>query len=176
MKLPWILLGALLTMCLIMAFILVGETHYGRGSEHTENPAMQQSGRIFPSYSSGLWFAWLLGSVEIVLVMLCLTLGIQKSGRLGRMKVPLLVAGLVYLTIYALLIALSKDGADQASLLVLSFPAPSVVMMLALWPVIPLFLSLLYFLNFDSWILTPDDRRRFQRLREGRGTLPEDTS
>ena len=176
MKLPRILLGALLTMCLILAFIMVGETHYGRGTEHAENAAMQQSGTISQSYSSGLWSAWLLGSVEIVLVMLCLGLGIQKRERLGRMKVPLLVAGLIYLTIYALLIVLSKGGADQAPLLVFSFPAPSVVMMFGLWPVIPLFLSLLYFLKFDSWILTADDRRRFQRLREAQRTLPEETS
>ncbi len=176
MKLPRILLGALLTMCLILAFIMVGETHYGRGSEHAENPAMQQSGTFSQSYPSGLWSAWLLGSVEIVLFMLCLGLGIQRSGRLGGMKVPLLVAGLIYLTIYALLIALSMRGADQAPLLVFSFPAPSVVMMLGLWPIIPLFLSLLYFLKFDSWIFTADDQRRFQRLREGQRTLPEDTS
>ncbi len=176
MKLPWILLGALLTMCLMLAFILVGETHYGQGIEHPEYPAMQQSGTIAQSYPSGLWSAWLLGSVEIVLVMLCLGLGIQKRERLGTMKLPLLVAGLIYLTIYAVLMVLSKGGSDQAPLLVFSFPAPSVVMMLGLWPVIPLFLSLLYFLKFDSWILTPDDRKRFQRLREKQRKPPEGTS
>ena len=174
MKLPWILLGALLAMCLIIAFILVGEAHYGQGSEHADNPAMRQSGMISESYPSGLWAAWLLGSVEIVLVMLCLALGIQKRERLGRMKLPLLAAGLIHLTIYALLIVLSNGGADQAPLLVFSFPAPTVVMMLGLWPVIPVFLSLLYFLKFDTWILTADDRRRFQRLRELPQTLPED--
>ncbi len=176
MKLPWILLGSLLTMCLILGFILVGETHYGRGDEHAEHPAMQQSGTISQSYSSGLWSAWLLGSVEIILFVLCLGLGIQKRERLGSMKLPLLIAAVIYLTIYALLIALSKGGAEQAPLLVFSFPAPSVVMMLGLWPVIPLLLSLLYFLKFDSWILTGEDRRRFQRLREVQRTPPEDTS
>ena len=174
MKLPQILFGALLTMCLVLAFILLGETHYGRGSEHAENPAMRQSGMISQSYQSGLWSAWLLGSVEIVLFMLCLGLGIRKRERLGRMKVPLLAAALLHMTIYALLIVLSKGGTDQAPLLVFSFPAPTVLMMLGLWPVIPVFLSLLYFLKFDTWILTADDRRRFQRLRELPQTLPED--
>ncbi len=176
MKLSWILLGALVTMCLILGFILVGETHYGRGIEHAENPAMQQSGTISQSYPSGLWSAWLLGSVEILLFLLCLGLGTQKGGRLGRIKVPLLVAGLLYLTIYSLLLVLSGAAVDQAPLLVFSFPAPSVVMMLGLWPVIPLYLVLLYYLKFDSWILTPDDRRKFQRLLEIQRTPPEDTS
>ena len=176
MKLLWIFFGALLAMCLILGFVLVSETHYGRGIEHPENPTMQQSGTMSQSYRSGLWSAWLLGCVEILLFMVCLGLGTQKGGRLGRMKVPLLVAGLLYLAIYSLLLALSEVEADQASLLVFSFPAPSVVMMLGLWPVIPLYLALLYFLKFDSWILTPDDRRRFQRLREIRRTPPEGTS
>ena len=176
MKLPWIFFAALLAMCLILTLILAGETHYGRGDEHPEYPTMQRSGMLAQSYPSSLWLAWLLGSVEILLFMLCLGLASSRGDKLGRMRLPLLLVGLLYLTIFGLLMFLSMTGTRGASALLLSFPVGSVVMMLGLWLLIPICLSLLYFLNFDSWILTPDDRRRFEQLQGVQSALPEDDS
>ncbi len=65
-----------------------------------------------------------------------------------------------------LLIAYRAFLAAPTSDLVLSFPAPTAVMLFGFWPV-PLWFVWLYLRHFDDWVLREEDLSRVRRLAAG---------
>ena len=87
----------------------------------------------------------------------------RRTG-LGPLRRPILAGLLVYeLAWAALIIAYARFAADPPDALVLSFPAPTALMLYVLWP-LPLIFMWIYLRAFDSWFLTDRDLARFRAL------------
>ena len=110
---------------------------------------------------------WVLGALEIVFFVGCLSFGISQR---HRRRSAFLVGGLIYLAVFTALVVanVSYAGDDQPSLF-LSLPVPTAWMLYALWPA-PLFFMAWFWINFDRRVLTPKSMERFRQIvEENRG-------
>lgn len=172
MKLSWILFALLVAMCCVLGYVVtIDEVGAGHGVTHPRFPTMQKGGDGLERHSSVIWWAWALGLLEIGLFVGLLALGIRHRGVLGQRKWPLVIGGLLYGAVFTLLVLSYQSYASTGSgSLFLSLPPPTAWMVYGLFG-IPLYFHLLYMINFDRWVLTPEDLERFHRLvaarREG---------
>jgi hypothetical protein len=116
-----------------------------------------------------LWLGWGLGVLEIAFFIALIALGASNRRGLRGLGLPLLVAGLAYVSVWtALVLAYRAYASNAASVFFLGFPAPTAWMLFALWP-LPVLIAALYTLGFDRWVATPQDlaelEDRLARLR-----------
>lgn len=90
-----------------------------------------------------------------------IALGASRGGKLGPLRIPLLLVGLVLFGILAALLLLPNGGPDVGSL-----PLGTVLLLFVLVPVPFVILTWAYVASFDSWFLREED---LERLRKGRG-------
>ena len=165
MKLPWILFVLLLTMCCVLGYVLtIEEMGAGHGVTHPRFSTMEVGGSGLERHAPILWWGWALGLLEICLFIGLLALGMRHRQVLGKRKWPLLLGGLLYGTVFTLLILSYQSYANSPfQPLFLSMPAPTAWMLYGLFG-IPLYFHVLYVVSFDRWVLTPEDLERFHRL------------
>ncbi len=165
MKLPWILFALLLAMCCVLGYVLtIEETGAGHGVTHPRFSTMEVGGSGLERHAPILWWGWALGLLEICLFIGLLALGMRHRQVLGKRKWPLLLGGLLYGTVFTLLILSYQSYANSPfHPLFLSMPAPTAWMLYGLFG-IPLYFHVLYVVSFDRWVLTPEDLERFHRL------------
>ena len=184
MKLSHLLFAILLAMCVvIVATFVIGETpsvdviseqtgeasrtQLGHGFPHPKFATMQSGG----SGGSGavrhgriLWFGWAFGMLQIALFVALVAYGGQRNGRLGPLKVPILVGGILYAaTFTAMVYAYQGYMLEKTHPIFLSLPVPTAWMIYGVWP-IPLVFMFLYMFTFDSWIFRAEDMTRFEEI------------
>ena len=173
MRLTWCLFALLVAMCVVLTVTLtVPESDVGHGFEHPEysrsQQGMQQGGSGLERHSRVLWLGWLFGILEISLFVCCLALGASKRGRVGKLAWPLAIGLVLFLSAYTAMIFVYREYMGETShSLVLSFPAPTAVMLFVLWP-LPAYFTLVYILNFDRCIMTPEDTEKFRKILQAR--------
>jgi hypothetical protein len=89
-----------------------------------------------------------------------ITLGASRGGKLGPLRIPLLLTGLVLFGVLAALLLLPNGGPDVGSL-----PLGTVLLLFVLVPVPFVVLTWAYAATFDSWFLREED---LKRLRKGK--------
>lgn len=111
--------------------------------------------------NAGPWIAALAGTVFPVALM---ALGASRGGRLGGLRVPLLLLGLVLTAGLLAVMALPDGGPD-----VLGLPAATALMIFVLVPVPLAIVGLAYAWTFESWGLREEDLERIRRLAKKDG-------
>lgn len=163
MKLPWILFGLLVAMCLVVTVTLtVPEVADGHGAPHrTFARSMQHGGPGLERHERVMELGWMFGMLQIVFFVCCLALGTRSAGGHRR---ALLAGGVIYGMAFTLMMISYRQYAESGSAgLFLGFPAPTAWMFFALWPA-PVFFLVLYVVRFDRWILTSKDMDRFREI------------
>jgi hypothetical protein len=112
---------------------------------------------LIGSFWGSPWLAALSGAVFPVALM---ALGGARGGRLGPLRVPLLLAGLVLFGVLAALLVLPNGGPDVGSL-----PLGTVLLLFVLIPVPFVILTWAYAASFDSWFLREEELERLRRLK-----------
>lgn len=102
---------------------------------------------------------WLLAFGGAAFPVALIALGAARGGRLGPLRIPLLMVGLVLSGVLAALLLLPNGGPDAGPL-----PLGTVLLLFVLVPVPFLVLTWVYVATFDSWFLREDD---LKRLRKG---------
>lgn len=110
------------------------------------------------SLTGSPWLAAFGGAAFPIALM---ALGAARGGRLGPLRVPLLITGLVLFGVLAALLLLPNGGPDAGSL-----PLGTVLLLFVLVPVPFVILTWAYVASFDSWFLREED---LERLRKGKG-------
>ena len=171
MKLPIVLFGLLLGMCVVMGVALLSDPpKNNHGFAHSRfGNSMLQGGDGQLRHGSIRWLGWIYGGCQIVFYVICLLLGMREPSRCTR---AFLVCGGIYLGTFCwLMLADQKYVGHLDQPLVLGFPLSTAIMVYGLWGVPLLFVGM-YVVNFDRWILKPDDLQRFEDLvrqkREGK--------
>ncbi len=173
MKLDWILLGLVLGLLAALGIaVAVGEIPNGHGFTHPELPTLEQGGSGTARLVNLLWLGWLIGSLQIAFFVACLALGLRRGGRQPSWRWRLLLGGLAFELVWAILVATYWGYAKADSrALWLGLPIPTAIMLYGLW-LVPVYFCVLYYVRFDRWVLSEGDLERFHEIvaRAGRGS------
>jgi hypothetical protein len=116
---------------------------------------------LIGSFWGSPWLAALSGAAFPIALI---ALGAARDGRLGPLRIPLLLVGLVLFGVLAALLALPDGGPDAGPL-----PLGTVLLLFVLVPVPFILLSWAYAASFDSWFLREEDLERLRRLGRRKG-------
>jgi hypothetical protein len=103
---------------------------------------------------------WLAGLGGAAFPVALIALGAAREGRLGPLRIPLLLVGIVLFGVLAALLLLPSGGPDAGPL-----PLGTVLLLFVLAPVPFVLLTWAWSATFDSWFLREED---LKRLRKGK--------
>jgi hypothetical protein len=104
--------------------------------------------------------SWLLAFGGAAFPIALIALGAARNGKLGPLRIPLLLVGLVLFGVLAALLLLPHGGPDAGPL-----PLGTVLLLFVLVPVPFVVLTWAYAASFDSWFLREEDLERLRRLK-----------
>lgn len=157
---------------LIGILILLGSIFWSTPPEnatgfiHESFPTMQHSGTSVAESADAKWLAYFFGVGILLIFVLTLALGAQKSSpSKNRFIIRLIVTGaLIYLFAFtAMVIAYWQFTGEQSIKYVLGFPLPTALMLFALGAA-PFVFTIFYILKFDDWIITPEELQQFRTI------------
>jgi hypothetical protein len=105
--------------------------------------------------------AWLAAFGGAAFPIALIALGAARNGKLGPLRIPLLLVGLVLFGVLAAVLLLPNGGPDAGPL-----PLGTVLLLFVLVPVPFVVLTWVYAATFDSWFLREEDLERLRRLKE----------
>ena len=148
-------------ICLSAAFVLSDGT-FNHGQPHAQHEDMNQGGEG-DRHANGhtLWLGEVWGGLQIILFVALLSFGMRRN---FKQCLALSLVGLAYLGIFVCMCLAYRHsigpGAGNLPGLFLGLPVPTAWMIYGLGG-IPLVFAILYSLNFDRWVLIPEDHREF---------------
>jgi len=160
---PVILMCCLVGMCLvIMSLFCISDPSAGRSPAHAEfSDTMYQSSLGTDRHTQVRWVGLAFALAQAIFFVVVLLLGTKQRG-------PLVVlfglGGLAYAAAFiALVLAESTYAQGDVQSIVLGFPLPTAIMVYGVGGV-PIFFSALYVLQFDRWVMRPEDLERVTKL------------
>lgn len=177
-RLPHILFGVLLALCVVLAlaFIIeevpfedvpsatdggVARLYTGHGTPHGRFPSMDHGGAGLERHTPILWLAWTFGLLQIALILGCLALGVKQ---LERVWAPLVACGVFFAVIFTMMVVTYRGYLDEvAHPLFFSLPAPTAWFLYGFWPGEFLVVTL-FVLVFSRSIVTRADLERFREV------------
>jgi hypothetical protein len=167
MKIPWLLFGLLLAMCVVVAgLFILDETPPGRtaGFEHDRFPEMDQGGPGQERHAPVFWLAWSFAALQTAFLVVCLALGVPPGVRRRRVTGPLIIGGVLFVSVVTMMfVSYQQYLVEDSPALVFSFPATTAWYLYGFWP-IQLFFVVLYVSAFSRTFVTADDRTAFQKI------------
>ena len=178
LRLPLILFGLLLALCVVLALAFVIEevpfedvpsatgrgverVYTGHGTTHSSFPSMNHGGAGAERHGPILWLAWSFALLQLALIMGCLALGLKH---LERVWAPLAVCAIVLGLIFTMMVVTYQGYLDDAGgRLFFSLPAPTAWFLYGFWPAEFLVVTL-YVLVFSRSIATREDMERFRGI------------
>ena len=148
-------------LCLGAALLFTDGT-FNHGQIHTDHQDMNQGGDG-DRHASGhiLWLGEAWGGLQIILFVTLLSLGMRRR---RNHILPFALVGLAYLGIFFFMCRAYRHSIAPAMApdpaLFLGLPVPAAWMIYGLGG-IPLVFAILYCVNFDRWVLDPEDHRTF---------------
>ena len=145
-----------------------------RAIPHTQFPDTLLQRDLHPtSDSTGRWLALTFGLLEIGLFLSFLLLSVRCT---RAQWVWLSLIGVLHGAVFvAMFVADFYYASGQLRLIVLGFPLPTALMIYGVGG-IPLLFAVLYFLRFESMVLTPKDLRQVERIVLERSLPAEERS
>jgi len=177
-RLPLILFGLLLALCVVLALAFVIEevpfedvpsaarggverVYTGHGTAHSSFPSMNHGGAGSERHRPILWLAWSFGLLQLALIVGCLALGVKH---LERVWPPLAAYSIVLGLILTMMVVTYQGYLDESgSPLFFSLPAPTAWFLYGFWPAQFLVVTL-YVLVFSRSIVTREDMERFRGI------------
>lgn len=108
---------------------------------------------------------WLVALGSAAFPAALIALGASRNGRLGPLRAPLLLLGLVIGGVLLALLALPDGGPDAGSL-----PLGTALLLFVLVPVPLVLVGWAHAATFERWFLRDEDLERIRRLRRPQGT------
>lgn len=138
------------------------------GQPHDVYKTMLRGGESMSTSSTTNILAYLFGLMATGTLCLFLIVGAIRKGRLDGIRPWLIIASLVYLTVYTFtyLSDVHYVQSEHTSFL-LGWPIPTAWMIYAMWAA-PLLFVFIYVFKFKDWILTEEDESRFSELVKAR--------
>ena len=174
-RLPIVLFGLLLALCLTLAFAVAVEPAAFRdgtvgdgtgtgsagasGATHPQFPSMDHGGSGPRRHGPVLALGWAFAILQLALVVGCLALGVRR----GRMRARLAAGGLVLALIVTMMVVSYRGYLDDPDAAFLALPVPTAWFLYGFWPAQFLVVGL-YVLLFDREIVTPRDMDRFREI------------
>ena len=177
-RLPLILFGLLLALCVVLALAFVIEevpfedvpsaarggverVYTGHGTAHNRFPLMHPGGAGPERHRPILWLAWSFGLLQLALIVGCLALGVKH---LERVWPPLAACSIVLGLILTMMVVTYQGYLDESgSPLFFSLSAPTAWFLYGFWPA-QLLVVTLYVLVFSRSIVTREDMERFRGI------------
>jgi len=176
MKLHWILFGLLLAMCVVVGiFFVLDEVPLGQtaGYAHAQFPGIDQGGPGLIRHASIIWLAWGFAVLQTVFLIVCLAFGVPHGERRQRLKVPLVIAGVLLICIVTMMfVSYQQFMMEDTHPLFFSFPVTTAWYLYGFWP-FQFFFVLLYVVVFHRTIVTDDDLAKFQKLLATKTSEPK---
>lgn len=162
-----LLLGLLVAMCVVFGVVVViGEAEPSHGVPHPDFPGTMLAGGAAALGPGPIrWLGLALGLVEVAFFVGCLMLAMRRLE--GKTRIFLMMGAAYALAFAAMVVADHYYVTGASRTIVLGFPLPTALMVYGVGGV-PVLFCLLYVVQFDRWILTPDDMARFERLVEAK--------
>ena len=176
-KLPPILFGLLLALCVVLALTFVIEevpfedvptaaggverVSAGHGTTHSRFASMDHGGPGGERHGPIWWLGLSFGLLQLALIVGCLALALK---RLEQVRTPLVLCGLVLAVIFTMIVVTYQGYVgDAAPPLFLSLPAPTAWFLYVFWPAQFLVVAL-FVLVFKRSIVTRQDMERFREI------------
>lgn len=171
MKLPWLLFGLLVALCVVVgAAFVIEEVPAGRGHgyAHAEFPSMDAGGPGAPRHGPILWLAWAFAVLQIAFIVACLAFGARRGDRVGGIGLPLAVGGLLFAGIVTMMVVsyrqyMLTDAPDLSLFMFMALPGPTAWYLYVFWP-LQFFFVLLFVLAFRRSIVDDDTMTRFREI------------
>lgn len=171
MKLPLILFGLLVAMCLVVTgLFVIEEVPAGRtaGYAHDRFPAMDQGGDGATRHAPIIWLAWGFAMLQTAFLVACLALGLPSGPRRSRLTIPLAAGGLLLAGVITMMfLSYQRYLVEDTHDLILGLPATTAWYLYGFWPV-QLFFVVLYVSVFGHMIVGAGDRAAFDAIRAAR--------
>ena len=171
-RLPVVLFGLLLALCLTLALAVVVEPEgsaggpgslagpvSASGAAHPRFPSMDHGGSGPGRHGPVLWLAWAFGILQLALVVGCLALGAPRA----RVRARLVAGGLVLAAIVTMMVVSYSDYLADPGAAFLDLPVPTAWFLYGFWPAQFLVVGL-YVLLFDREIVTGRDLEQFRAI------------
>ncbi|MES1244049.1 MAG: hypothetical protein ABUT39_20770 [Acidobacteriota bacterium] len=104
---------------------------------------------------------WLVAFGGAVFPIALIALGAARGGKLGPLRIPLLITGLVLFGVLAALLLLPGGGPDAGSL-----PLGTMLLLFVLVPVPFVILTWAFIASFDSWFLREEDLEKILKGKD----------
>jgi hypothetical protein len=142
---------------ILFAAFTLPEPPQSHGVSHPKYASMEHAGVGIDRSATVLWLGWGLGVLEIAFFVALIALGASNRRGLRGLGLPLVGAGLAYVSVWTALVLAYRSYADDAvTVFFWGFPAPTAWMLFAIWPLPALFV-VFYTTGFDRWVATPQD-------------------
>lgn len=102
---------------------------------------------------------WLVAFGGAAFPVALIAFGASRRGKLGPLRVPLVLLGLILAGVFSVLLVLPDGGPDAGPL-----PLGTALMLFVLVPVPFILVSWAYTASFDRWFLRQEDLDRIRRL------------
>jgi len=154
-------------MCVAVGLLFfISEPPGGHGTAHARfADTMNQGSTGFDRLGGVRWLGLAFALLQAVFFVVVLFLGTKERGSLRGWFAAV---GFLYLAMFtALVIAEAAYAQGSARDIVLGFPLPTAIMVYGVGGT-PILFSMFYLLQFDRWILKPEDLQRIQELARQR--------
>ena len=154
----------ILAIAVIVTAIALSPALDGEGGSPHPSYASMRQGRAAEAISARhLALGWALGASVLAAVGTFVAFGARRRGRLRGLGPPLAAATLACVGVWTWLVIAYRGFAAGETILWLGFPHPTALMLFVLWPLSATF-AVLYSLGYERWVLTDEDRRRYEKL------------
>ncbi len=137
---------------------------HATGGLHPEFSSMLKSGQAATNNSSASIFSYLFALFVVAVLGFVLLIGMKKKGTLGYLQ-KWLIGGIIGFMFVFTGVTLSYWNYSSAasSTYFGGFPVPTAWMLYGV-PCFALFFTFLYLKNFDTWVLTAEDKEKFNEI------------
>ena len=162
MKIPLVLFGLLVGMCLVVGYALMTEEPPGAaGIAHPEYSSMLRGGDGVARHAPVFVAGWLLGLLQIFFLVGLLAFGAAKRKSFPLEERVLLGGALAYAGVFTwMVMSYSSFAASSDGTLVLAFPPPTALMLYGVG-FVPLLFVGLYLSRFEPWIIDDGELEAF---------------
>jgi len=136
------------------------------GLPHESYTTMLHSGESVAAAPLAKWLSFLFGLCILGIFVICIMIGYRKYEKLGKVKPWLFGGSIAYLLVFAGMVFSYWNYMSEGSApYFLGFPAPTAWMLYAVW-LFPLFFTFIYIFKFNDWVITPEERKRFEEIKK----------
>ncbi len=160
-------LGLLIGLLLLIVVLYFSPSPQAvTGVAHESFSTMLHSGESVATAPFVKWIAFFFGLCILSIFVVSIMIGYRKYEKLGKVKPWLIGGSIAYLLVFSMMVFSYWHYVEEGSAAYfLGFPAPTAWMLYAVW-LFPLFFSFIYIFKFNDWVISPEERKRFEEIKK----------